>query len=128
MITSIRRRFSKPASKDLWAADLVFEPEPSRVSEVASDNSVLLTSKLPTAPPSNDVDLKGYYRGLIRTAIQHGGRHQGQQISIPWLRMTLAGLEMRPIPPEMMWEGEQEGSAPELSDYDRLFPSGSSSL
>lgn len=123
VIDSIRRRLSKPAPKDLWAADLSLEPEAEDVSELPGKSTVLLT-KVQAHPPSNDVDMKEYYRGLIWTAIQHGGVHNGQMISVPWLRMTLAGLENRPIPPEMMWEGMEELSTSSMPGFGRLFPEG----
>ena len=123
MMESLRRRLSRPTGKDPWATDLSLEPEISEVSELRLDNAVLLAATKPQSRPgSNDVDLKDYYRRLIYAAIQHGGEYQGQQISVPWLRMTLAGLEMRPMPPEMMWEGEQELAA-DMPGYEELFPS-----
>ena len=123
MMDSIRRRLYKSPAKDLWSTDLTLEPEISEVSELRLDNTVLLAaSNVKPGPQSNDVELKGYYRGLILAAIRQGGNYRGQQISVPWLRMTLAGLEMRPIPPEMMWEGEPEGLPTDMHDYERLFP------
>ncbi len=120
---SLKRRFSKNGGRDPWATDLSLEPEISEVSELRLDNTALLAAtKVHSHPTSNVVDLRDYYRGVILAAIEHGGDYHGQQISIPWLRMTLAGLEMRPIPPEMMWEGEQAAEA-ELPDYHNLFPS-----
>jgi hypothetical protein len=123
MMGSIRRKFTKAESKDPWGTDSELESEGAEV-EVAADSSVLLSTKAaPSTSPSNDVDMKGFYKALITTAIQHGGKYQGMEISIPWLRMTLAGLEMRPIPPEMMWEGIHVGIFADLPEYDKLFPS-----
>jgi hypothetical protein len=125
MMESLRRRLSRQTGRDSWATDLSLEPETSEVSELHLDDAAILsTAKVQSRPGSNDVDLKDYYRGLIYAAIQHGGEYQGQQISVPWLRMTLAGLEMRPMPPEMMWEGEQDLAA-DMPGYEELFPSGS---
>ena len=123
MMDSIRRRLSKSPAKDPWSTDLALDPEISEVSELRLDSTILLAaSSIQSGPQSNDVELRGYYRGLILAAIRQGGNYRGQQISIPWLRMTLAGLEMRPIPPEMMWEGEPEDPPTDLHDYERLFP------
>lgn len=119
MMESIRRRF-KSGGKDLWATDLVLEPEVSEASEMFTDHTSLPHTKAHS--PSNDVDMRDYYKGLILTAIDHGGEYQGHQISIPWLRMTLAGLEMRPMPPEMMWQGEPEEAIADMGRYDTLFP------
>jgi hypothetical protein len=121
VMDSIRRKFSKSAPKDPWATDLSLEPEAEDVSELPGENTVLLT-KVQPHPLSNDVDMSEYYKGLIWTAINHGGEYNGQQISIPWLRMTLAGLENRPIPPEMMWEGVEDGATPDMPGFGRLFP------
>lgn len=123
MMESLRRRLSKPTGKDPWATDLALKPEISEVSELRMDSEVLLAAtKAQSNPTSNDVDLKGYYRGLLVAAMRHGGEYHGQQISIPWLRMTLAGLEMRPMPPEMMWEEEQVAGT-DMPGYTDLFPS-----
>ena len=118
---SLRRRLLKTTMSDTWATDLALEPEISEVSELHLADTVLLAEVHPH-PQSNDVDLKEYYRGVVAAAISQGGNYQGQRISIPWLRMTLAGLEMRPMPPEMMWEEEMEGANSDLPGYDELFP------
>ena len=104
MMDSLRRRLQKPGARDRWDVDVPFQ-DSHEVSELPAENTMLLTKAF--HPVSNDVDAKEYYRNIIRTAIRHGGVYQGQEISIPWLRMTLAGLEMRPMPPEEMWEGVQ---------------------
>lgn len=122
MMESIRRRLSKTPAKDPWATNLALEPEISEVSELRLDSTVLLAANAHPHPPSNDVDLKGYYKGLILTAIRRGGSYRGQQIPVPWLRMTLAGLEMRPMPPEMMWESVSDDLSSDMPGYERLFP------
>jgi hypothetical protein len=119
MMTSIRRRFTV-GSGDPWAMDAVVNQGTQDTSELALDNTILLTRN--PEPASNDVDMKAYYKGLVKTAISHGGWYQGHLMSIPWLRMTLAGLELRPIPAEAMWEGVQGSALPEGSDYGDLFP------
>ena len=116
---SLRRRF-KSTAKDPWATNLRFDPEMIEVSELPAASSVLLTAR--PHPSSNDVDMRDYYMGIIHVALEHGGSYHGQQISIPWLKMTLAGLEMRPVPAEMMWEGEEDAAATDLPGYEVLFP------
>jgi len=44
-----------------------------------------------------------YYEGLVRAAIEGGGRCGGYEISMPWLRSTLARLEGRSPPPGETW-------------------------
>jgi hypothetical protein len=121
MMESLRRRFSKSEGGDPWAVGLSLQDESPEASELPSESTVLLAENY--APTSNDVDMKDYYRGLVRTAIQHGGVYRGQEIPIPWLRMTLAGLEMRPIPPEAMWEGVHVTEDSDNLDLGELFPS-----
>lgn len=121
MMESIRRRF-KVSSQDPWTTDLVLEPEGSDVSEVQLDRTVMLTTRANPHTSSNDVDLISFYKSFVLAAIRQGGNHNGQHIAVPWLRMTLAGLEMRPMPPEMMWEGESDGLPAEMPGYQELFP------
>ena len=58
----------------------------------------------PANPPSRTEariqNLRGYYEDLIRTAIEKGGRFGGYEISMPWLKATLARLEGRNAPIE----------------------------
>lgn len=124
MMESLRRRFSRPPEKDPWSTDFTFKPEISEISELRVDNSVLLAATSPqTRPASNDVDIEDYYRGVIVAAIQRGGQYRGQWIPVPWLRMTLAGLEHRPVPLETTWGLYQEGTTTDLSGYEELFSS-----
>lgn len=120
MMGSIRRRLSN-VSVDPWALDITLNPGAAETEELPQENTVLLTQK--HASGSNDTDLKDYYKGLVGTAIAHGGWYQGHRMSIPWLRMTLAGLEMHPVPAEQMWEDVQESSYPIGREYEALFPS-----
>ncbi|MDG6990044.1 MAG: hypothetical protein JRM99_01335 [Nitrososphaerota archaeon] len=123
MMDSIRRRLSKSPGGDPWSTDLAFEPEAPEESELQLDRSVLITTSRARGGPSpNEANLRDYYKGLVLAAIDQGGNFRGQQISIPWLRMTLAGLEMRPIPSELMWEGEPEDFPAEMPGYEKLFP------
>lgn len=126
MIDGLRRRFSKSA-EDTWNADLELQPEVEATSELPTGTAVLLAAQsLATESPSNDVDLKDYYKSLVQTAIQQGGKYHGRQMSVPWLRMILAGLESKPIPPEMMWQGEEpagpgEFDLPKIPSYEDVF-------
>ncbi|MDG6903107.1 MAG: hypothetical protein JRM80_14270 [Nitrososphaerota archaeon] len=123
MIETIRRRLSRTPAEDPWATDLTLKPEITEVSELRFDDADLTgAGHSQPQPSSNDVDLKGYYKGVILTAIEHGGTYQGQQISIPWLRMTLAGLEKRPMPPELMWGEGPEGPAADMPGFEEFFP------
>jgi hypothetical protein len=77
--------------------------------------------------PHDDIT-QDYYKNLVATAIHNEGWLAGHQIPIPWLRMILAGLEMKHIEPEMMWYGVEAGSAggkslPRIPSYGVLFPS-----
>ena len=121
MMESILRRFYREGQKDRWATDLALKPDETEVSELPRRSTEMLTTRASGSHASNDLDMRDYYRGLISSAISQGGDCQGQRISIPWLRMTLAGLEMRPIPPEAMWEGTSDEMAL-MPGYDRLFP------
>lgn len=127
MIGGLRRRFGS-SNSDPWDANKEFEPEVDGVSEFPTDTAVLLAATRVTYEgASNNVDMKDYYRKLVQTAIEKGGTYNGQKMSVPWLRMILAGLEMRPIPPEAMWEGDETASPartrPNEPAYEDLFPS-----
>ena len=60
----------------------------------------------PANPPSQTEaktqNLQGYYEDLIRAAIVRGGRFGSYEISLPWLKATLARLEGRNAPIEEM--------------------------
>jgi hypothetical protein len=111
MIDGIRRRFTKSAGKDHWDAEEEFETQIDEASEVPTETAVLVA---PTqlAPPTTtiDVDTSDYYKKVVRTAIENGGRYGDHQISIPWLRMILGGLESKPIDPESIWYGTETSS------------------
>ena len=126
MIDGIRRRLSKPASKDPWDADQELQPE-EVASELPTDAAVFLAARSVSPGYSpEDGDSNAYYRGIVRTAIENGGRYGDHKIPIPWLRMILAGLESRYIDPETMWYEVEEGPVaqiPEIPSYEDLFPS-----
>jgi hypothetical protein len=125
MIDELRRRLTESIDRDPWDADQELQPENEETSELPTDKAVLPASaKMTTQPTSNEVNLQDYYRGLIITAIEQGGSYRGQQMSVPWLRMTLAGLESRPIEPEAIWEGAAKSAPDQLAEipsYDDLF-------
>jgi hypothetical protein len=127
MIDGLRRRLTESIDGDAWDANQELQPEVEEdTSELPNDKAALPAgTKMTTEPTSNEVNLQDYYRGLIMTAIEQGGSYRGQQMSVPWLRMTLAGLESRPIEPEVIWE-DAARSAPdqlaEIPSYDDLFP------
>ncbi len=133
MIGGIKRRFVKSIEEDPWEIDQELEPELETDSEEASElqtDATIVPAGTVVAPPApaNDVNSGEYYKSLVRTAIQNGGKYGDHQIPIPWLRMILAGLEWRRVDPDMMWYGiDGSGQAgeplPEIPAYDDLFPS-----
>lgn len=133
MIEGLRRRFAKSVDRDPWDANQELEPEletdEDEVPELSADAATIFASTLAASPaPTNDVDSVEYYKDLVRTAIENGGKYGDHQIPIPWLRMILAGLEWKRIDPEMMWYGVEAGgqggeSLPEIPSYGDLFPS-----
>ena len=130
MIGGIRRRL-RSIDQDPWDANQDFGPEAH--DESPSDADVLLSEGEETnRQGSNEVNAAEYYKALLTTAIEHGGKHGDHQMSIPWLKMILAGLEYRRIDPEMMWygidAGDSESSLAEIPAYDDLFPSARQAL
>jgi hypothetical protein len=125
MIDGLRRRLTESIDRDNWDANQELQPEREDTSGLPTDKAVLLAgTKVTTEPTSNEVNLQDYYRDLIMTAIEQGGSYRGQQMSVPWLRMTLAGLESRPISPEVIWEGAARSAPDQLAEipsYDDLF-------
>jgi hypothetical protein len=127
MINGIRRRLGNASAADL---DLGLKPEidvnaePSRERKVLQAAATASGHYIPDDPGTPD-----YYKNLVRTAIENGGRHGYHSISIPWLRMILAGLESKQIEPEMMWYGIEAGEirreqTPAVPSYENLFQSG----
>jgi len=127
MIDGFRRRFGRSIDEDPWDAEQALKPEAPGVGELSTDGSVLLAAAPSSgefAPSDENID---FYKRLVITAIENGGRLGGHEISVPWLRMILAGLEMRPIEPEAMWYGVDaaragSGPQPPVPLYDDLFP------
>jgi hypothetical protein len=130
MIDGIRRRLRKAAAGDTWGADEELEPEIEEDAKPPREIAFLVTATQATgryAP--DDPSAPDYYMTLVRNAIGNGGRHGDQSISIPWLRMILAGLESKQIEPETMWYGIEAGETrrepvPEVPSYEDLFQTG----
>lgn len=132
MIDGIRRRFVQSADSETWDADQELEPEvedtPELEEKPETDTAVFMAATQANAHfVPNNSESADYYKTIIKTAIENGGKYGDHQISIPWLRMILAGLESRHIEPEMMWYGVEpeiptEAPLPEMPSYDRLFP------
>lgn len=127
MIDGIRRRLSKSVETESWNTDQELEPETEEPTEVPTDTAVILAAsqRTPGFSPGNG-NLMDYYKSLMKTAIENGGKYGEHEIPIPWLRMILAGLESRYIDPETMWYEVGEGSVsqlPEAPRYEDVFPS-----
>lgn len=132
MIDGIRRKFARSIDKDPWDAEQELEPEveveEGKTTTLATDTAVILAAtQISPSSATNDVDSGEYYKNIVKTAIDNGGKYGGHHIPIPWLRMILAGLEWRRVDPEMMWygfeaSGPNEG-LPEIPSYQDLFPS-----
>jgi hypothetical protein len=131
MIGGLRRRW-RSIDKDPWDANLEFEPMVGDSSELSSETETSAQALDSSLAGSNGTTTAEYYMCLVRAAIENGGRHGEHQISIPWLRMILAGLEFRRIEPDMMWygfeSGIQEVPSADIPAYDRLFPPAKDSL
>lgn len=129
MIDGIRRRFGKSINKDPWDANLELRPKVAEAAEIPTDTAVLMASRHEKGEYSpEDANTPDYYKGLVTNAIENGGRYGDHRISIPWLRMILAGLEFKHVEPEMMWYGVDAGTEtgeplPEIPSYENLFPS-----
>lgn len=128
MIDGIRRRFAGPSERRLWDVDQKLNAEAEEVSELPAGDVVVFATARPSSGscPAKE-DSTDYYRAVVQAALENGGRYHGQQIPVPWLRMILAGLESRPIGPEVMWY-EVEADTPEnvlfrVPSHVSLFPS-----
>ncbi len=127
MIDGIIRRLTKSVERDPWNADLELEPDDDQAAELQIETEVL-------QPPmqvsgeyrAESTDNTDYYKCILKTAIENGGKYGDHEIPIPWLRMILAGLEMRHVDPEAVWYGMEEtsqtvGVGPEIPTYGDLF-------
>ncbi len=115
--------------EEKWDANMEFKPDPTETAEISTDTAVLVAATHATGEYTpSDSNTPDYYKTLVSTAIENGGKYGEHQISIPWLRMILAGLEFRQVEPESMWYGVEAGAAgteplPEIPSYEDLFPS-----
>ncbi len=132
MIDGIRRKFAKSIDKDPWNMEQELEHEVEvedvGISELPTDSAVILAAKVPPTSATNEVDSGEYYKNIVKTAIQNGGKYGRHHIPMPWLRMILAGLEWKRVDPEMMWYGWEaagpgDENLPEIPSYQDLFPS-----
>ncbi|MDG6918167.1 MAG: hypothetical protein JRN62_01810 [Nitrososphaerota archaeon] len=125
MIGGLRRRFSGNV-EHIWSINQELEPEVSVDLGSHSGTAVLFTTTKPASErETNDVSMKEYYKAVLGTAIERGGWYQGQTMSLAWLRMTLAGLESKPLPPEALWEEQASAtcdSSRAMPSYEDLFP------
>jgi len=129
MIDGIKRKLVRSIDRDPWDTEQEFEPdEATEPPELPTDAADMIAAPQ-VAPDSttNDVDSGEYYKNIVRTAIENGGKYRDHQIPIPWLRMILAGLEWKHVDPEMMWYGVEaatpgEPPLPGMPGYDSLFP------
>jgi hypothetical protein len=133
MIDGIRKRLGKSMDRDPWNADQDLKPEIAE-TELPTDRAVLIAATDATRPTGEfipaDSNSPDYYKTLVLTAIENGGKYGDHQIAVPWLRMILAGLEFKHIEPEMMWFGSDTGGlndspSRDLPSYEDLFPSDS---
>ena len=114
--------------EDSWDADQELKPQAEEPSELRTDAAVLLAASR-TAPGyfTGDRSPADYYKGIVNTAIENGGRYGGHWIPVPWLRLILAGLESRQVDPDLLWyEADSELLANPracVPAYEELFPS-----
>jgi hypothetical protein len=127
MIGGLKRRLTKSVYGDAaWDMNSRFESNAGDKRGVPEGVSALAEAD-GYGRESNDVDMKEYYKGVIKAAIQQRGTFNGQSMSVHWLRMILSGLEMRPVPPEAMWDEDVAmafgAPRPGLPQFEELFPS-----
>ncbi len=126
MIDGIRRRL-KSGDSETWDLDEELHPEVEESSDIPTDTAVLVaaTEVAPSSSPS-EINTGDYYKSLVKTAIDNGGKYGDHRIPIPWLRMVLAGLEWKRVDPESMWYGFEAASLGEplgeIPAYTDLFP------
>lgn len=129
MIDGIRRRLGRSTAGDHWSTDEKLKPASNEITELPGGKEVLVGATEASGHYSPDnLGTPDYYKSQVQTAIENGGRLGSNIISIPWLRMILAGLESKQIEPEMMWYGiasgeTRGGKIPEIPTYEDLFQS-----
>jgi hypothetical protein len=126
LIGRIRRVFRGPQDEELsWNPDEPFEDtleaDAGPATEVVFEPSPLGGVFAPSS--TNEVERQAE---LVRAAMAQGGKCGDHEIPIPWLRMTLAGLEGRAIDVDAMWEGVASpvcmDPVEESPAYQSLFP------
>ncbi|HEY6283671.1 MAG TPA: hypothetical protein VIW22_07080 [Nitrososphaerales archaeon] len=128
MMGEIRRKLKSIDDDRLWDADMDLQPEVEAATELPTSIQHTPSTSRVTGEFSPNTNMSDYHAGVVRAAIAQGGRYGDHQISIPWLRKILAGLEWRNVEPETLWEGV-DGLGPSVPNakipvYDELFPSG----
>lgn len=128
MIDGIRRKLTSIDDDGLWDANLDLQPEVEERTELPTESADLPSASRVRGEFSPNANMSDYYTDVLRAAIAQGGRYGDHQISLPWLRKILAGLEWRNVEPETLWEGV-DGLGPSVPNakipvYDELFPSG----
>lgn len=125
MISGLKRRL-RPAEEQSWDADQALGPEAEEGPDPVMEDAVLETSDPVPGFSPDDGDPVEYYKGIVKTAIENGGRYREHQIPVPWLRMILAGLESRNIDLDKMWfetDWDASSLAPaEVPPYREVFP------
>ena len=127
MMGEIRRKLKSIDDDGLWDANMNLQPEVEAATELPTDSQDLHSASRVMGEFSPNTNMSDYYAGVVRAAIAQGGRYGDHQISIPWLRKILAGLEWRNVEPETLWKGV-DGLGPSVPNakipvYDELFPS-----
>jgi hypothetical protein len=131
MIDGIRRRLGKTATDGSWESDQELNPEIEEDTGLPTDTtvSVVLAYTSGRYAPDN-ASTPDRYKSLVQTAIENGGRLGDHSISVPWLRMILAGLESKQIELKAMWYGIDPGETErgsvgdETRSYEDVFRSG----
>jgi len=129
MIDGIRRRLGKTATNGSWASDQQLNPEIEEDAGVQKDTTVsVVLAHAPGRYAPDNGSTPDHYKSLVQTAIENGGRLGDHSISVPWLRMILAGLESKQIELRTMWYGiepgeTERGSVVETTSYEHLFRS-----
>jgi len=127
MIDGIRRRLGKAEPGEPWNADEGLKPEIGESEELPGDTGFSEAANQASGQYSPDgTSAPDFYKSLVQTAIDNGGKHGYHRISIPWLRMILAGLELKHVEPEMMWYGVEAAETKrepmsEIPPYEDLF-------
>ena len=134
MIEGIRRRFGKAPPNDSWNSDQELKPDMEEEAGVSTDAPVSAVLSYPTGRYAPDsAGTPDYYTSLVQTALEKGGRFGDHSISISWLRMIRAGLELKQIELGMMWYGVEAGELEreakgESPSYGDLFRSNRDAL